>query len=531
MRSKVTPVVRRYVIGLVSFAIPLLIAIVFQHLSVKLDLSLLIVAALIVATWYGGRGPGFMVAILMLAAALAFRTQPIPIPKLILLVANQMAVLSVLVLLVSTRKRAEIRLKEQSEWLMITLSSIADAVIATDMMGDITFMNPAAEWLIGVSISAATGKPLSKIFTIERETDGAEPDGLMAQEGCQSAARRLADEAILISSAETKVPIEFTTGPMRDHTGKTTGTVVVFRDVTQRKADHDRINRLNQELERRVAERTAELEGANQQLESFSYSVSHDLRAPLRSMDGFSRILLDEYGSQLGSEPRRLLEIIKDNASQMGCLIDDLLAFSRISRRPIQKRLTPLSGIVRQSIEKLEGEFQDRAVNIKVGDLPSREVDPALITQVFINLLSNALKYTRTKDRAAIEVGCEDKGGDGREGLVFYVKDNGVGFDMRYSHKLFEVFQRLHRQEDYEGTGVGLAIVQRVIQRHGGEIWAEAEVNKGAAFYFTLGEGGAGAPDISVTATEPVSAAHTSGIGYRETAGLDLSQDGVGLLK
>jgi light-regulated signal transduction histidine kinase (bacteriophytochrome) len=227
------------------------------------------------------------------------------------------------------------------------------------------------------------------------------------------------------------------------------------------------------------------LESANRELEAFSYSVSHDLRAPLRAIDGFSRILLEKHTASLTAEGQEYFQLVRDNTQKMGRLIDDLLAFSRLSRQPVRKQRVEPDRIVRACLEELGGEQQGRQVEIAVGELPPCRAEPSLLKQVWINLLSNALKYTRNQDVARIEVGCRSSGSAGE--VVYFVRDNGVGFDMRYAHKLFGVFQRLHRAEDYDGTGVGLAIVGRIVNRHGGKVWAESQPGQGAAFYFTLG--------------------------------------------
>lgn len=241
---------------------------------------------------------------------------------------------------------------------------------------------------------------------------------------------------------------------------------------------------LNLELEARVVERTTQLETANKELEAFTYSVSHDLRSPLRAIDGFSRMLLRDYAAQLPTEGQRRLQVVRDNAKRMGQLIDDLLAFSRLSRQPLQKRRVAPADLVYQVFRELSSERENRRVEIQIDDLPLCEADPTLLKQVFVNLLSNALKYTRLREIAQIEIGYIPLEAD--KNVAYFVKDNGVGFDMRYADKLFGVFQRLHRAEEFDGTGVGLAIVQRVILRHGGRVWAEAQVDQGATFYFTL---------------------------------------------
>jgi PAS domain S-box-containing protein len=225
-----------------------------------------------------------------------------------------------------------------------------------------------------------------------------------------------------------------------------------------------------------------QLEAANKELESFSYSVSHDLRAPLRAMDGFSRAVLEDYGPQLPAEGRRYLQVIRTSAQRMGNLIDDLLSFSRLSRATMCKRTINVRQLVHDTLEELQSQREGREIQLDIADLPACEGDPALLKQVWINLLSNAFKYTQKRAAAVVEIGCKT---DGRTN-TYFVRDNGTGFDMRYASKLFGVFQRLHRAEDYDGTGVGLAIVQRIIHRHGGRVWAEAAVDQGATFYFTL---------------------------------------------
>jgi PAS domain S-box-containing protein len=258
--------------------------------------------------------------------------------------------------------------------------------------------------------------------------------------------------------------------------------LAMIRDITERKQAQAQIQQLNSELEQRVIERTAQLESANKELEAFSYSVSHDLRAPLRAVDGFSQAVLEDYGPQLPEEGRQDLQTIRRCAQKMGQLIDDLLTFSRLSRLPLSKDAVDTGKLVRGALEELSLQRQGRQIDIRIGALPPCQADAALLKQVWLNLLSNALKYTGKREAAVVEIGCARE----KEQDVYFVRDNGTGFDMRYAHKLFGVFQRLHRAEDYEGTGVGLAIVQRVIHRHGGRVWAESKVNCGTTFYFTL---------------------------------------------
>jgi light-regulated signal transduction histidine kinase (bacteriophytochrome) len=275
--------------------------------------------------------------------------------------------------------------------------------------------------------------------------------------------------------------------------------------VTQARL-YDRVRRHAEELELRVAERTAELQTANHELDAFSYSVSHDLRAPLRAVDGYALMLEEDYASKLDAEGNRLLGVVRASSQQMGRLIDDLLAFSRLGREQLRIRPLQLNELVREIIDEARPENDGRKIEFVVGNLGTADVDPALMKQALANLLSNAIKFTRGKDPAVIEIGIVDKGNASDAG-AYYVKDNGAGFDMKYYDKLFGVFQRLHSHADYPGTGVGLAIVQRVIHRHGGRIWADSTPGLGSAFYFTLhndrGEGRDAIRDEPRSAREP----------------------------
>ena len=256
-----------------------------------------------------------------------------------------------------------------------------------------------------------------------------------------------------------------------------------MHDITERKRAEAEVRKLTEELERRVRERTAQLEAANRELEAFSYSVSHDLNAPLRHITGFARLLRDDLGPNLRGDGEHSLNQIEDAARQMRRLIEDLLQFSRASRTEWHQTIVPLTPLVQSVIDDLRVDAQSRNVSWKKGVLPEVPADPALLRQVFANLLSNALKFTRPRERAEIEIGTLN---GHQEETVIFVRDNGVGFDMRYAAKLFGVFQRLHSSEDFEGSGIGLANVQRIISRHGGRVWAEGVVNKGATFYFSL---------------------------------------------
>jgi len=246
----------------------------------------------------------------------------------------------------------------------------------------------------------------------------------------------------------------------------------------------EQVSRSHHHLEAQVAQRTKALEGTNAELESFSYSVSHDLRAPLRAIHGFARILLEDHNAKLEPEAQRLLGVIDQNTRRMGQLIDDLLAFSHLGRTDLTTGpvdMKELAQMVADEIQRAEA-GRNGSLEIRIEPLPPARGDRGLLRQVMSNLLQNAAKFTRDRPSARIEVGSRPDSGQ----TVYYVKDNGAGFDARYADKLFGVFQRLHSTEQFEGTGVGLAIVKRIVQRHGGRVWAEGAANQGATFYFTL---------------------------------------------
>ncbi len=270
--------------------------------------------------------------------------------------------------------------------------------------------------------------------------------------------------------------------PLRDPEGNIRGVLGTYEDITERKRAEEEIRALNAELEQRVAQRTSQLQDANRELEAFSFSVSHDLRAPLRAVDGFTRVLEEDYGNSLDEEGRRLCAVIRRNTRSMNGLIDDLLALSRLSRAEMDCQPTDMEAMVQSVFQELIPPEARARMDFSSGGLPTVACDPVLLRQAWINLISNAEKFSRNREKALIRVECRST----PEEDVFSIRDNGAGFDMQYADKLFGVFQRLHTASEFEGTGVGLAIVQRVVHRHGGRVWAEGELDKGAVFYFTL---------------------------------------------
>jgi PAS domain S-box-containing protein len=294
-------------------------------------------------------------------------------------------------------------------------------------------------------------------------------------------------------------------GPLRDVAGSLVKWFGTCTDIDDLKRAEEGLRALNEKLEQRVQERTAELVATNKELEAFTYAAAHDLRAPLRHIHGFADILAEECSAQLDAAGQQYLRRIRDGTNHMGRLLEDLLDLARMARQEVHPHVCGLDSIVQEVVAELKADCEDRTIEWKVGKLPFAECDPSLIKQVITNLLSNAVKFTRPCEQAHIEVGQMVRDGES----VLFVRDNGAGFDMRYAGKLFGVFQRLHRQQDFEGTGVGLAIVERIVHKHGGRVWAEAELNKGATFYFTLGALKAGQGDQQ---SDHEQAVHAAGV-------------------
>ena len=377
-------------------------------------------------------------------------------------------------------EKQTIDLSESEERARSVLNSSIAAVIVMDTHGKIIDWNLRAEKMFGWSRDEAIGKDLADTII---------PLSMREQHRSGLTRYLLTGEAPVFNQLVemtalhrdgTEFPTEISISPLRTRDVQTFCGFIT--DLTERKRNEEKIMLFNQQLEQMVRERTQELESVNKELESFSYSVSHDLRAPLRAIHGYMNIFADEYSGRFDAEATRLTSIVMNNTQKMGRLIDDLLAFSQLGRKELIRTQTSMTHMVLSICEEQKRTEIGRNIEFSVQELPDALVDAVTMRQVWINLISNAVKYTRHREKAIVEIGGEER----EEDQMYFIKDNGAGFEMLYYEKLFGVFQRLHSQKEFEGTGVGLAIVQRIISRHGGKTWAEGKPNEGATFYFTL---------------------------------------------
>jgi PAS domain S-box-containing protein len=428
-----------------------------------------LVLAVVVSSWFGGIGPGIFATALSAAADWYLVVAPHggnaeQGAAMVLYVAQGVLVAYLVSALLRSRRR-----------INTIIRSISDAFAVLDSHWRIVYINETAAALADIPQDKLVGQNLWKSFP--------ETVGTVFWEKMHEAMREGRPVHFEFYFDPRKRWVENTVYPSAE------GLALFIRDITDRKKDRGdleaakaEIERMNQELERRVQERTSQLNSTIKELEAFSYSVSHDLRAPLRAIDGFSRLLFEDYYSQLDTEGKRLIDVIRNSTVKMGNLIDGLLAFSRLGRQALASSEVDMTELAHDALLETAAAEPGRNVEVRIGQLPPALGDRLLFRQIFVNLLSNAMKFTRGKDPAVIEVGSMPSG----DNNIFFVKDNGVGFDMRYVDKLFGVFQRLHAVNEFEGTGLGLAIVQRIVHRHSGRVWAEGALSQGTTIFFSL---------------------------------------------
>ena len=382
---------------------------------------------------------------------------------------------------ITERKAAEQALRESEARYRAVSETAVDGIVTADADGRIVGWNASAERLFGYSQAEVRGRPLTLALPGSFEGADTAAAGALGARGLHDVMGRVVASDGCRKDG-SRFPVELSLSEWQ--VGGETFVTAIVRDVTDRRRQEEEIRRLNSELERRVQERTLELEASNHELEAFAYSVSHDLRAPLRAIDGFCHILLEDSADSLDEAGRANLGRVRAAAQKMDVLIDALLTLSRLTRIDLDLQEVDLSAMARAALDRLQKQDQERAVTVRVADGCTTVADPALAEIVLANLLSNAWKFTTTCDEPCVEFGETVRDG----GPVFFVRDNGVGFDPAYDHKLFEPFQRLHAPGEFPGTGIGLATVRRVVVRLGGRCWAEGAVGEGATFFFTLSQ-------------------------------------------
>lgn len=477
----------RYALAPTSIAIALGLALLAHHFHFQNVEVPLLLFAVAVTAWYGGSAPAALSVALAILFFDYFFTEPrytfyvttadLPYFVVFIAFATLVAWFSAIrrrieLQLVQTLQHLESEVAERTQQASL-LELTHDSIFVRSMDFNITYWNRGAQELYGWSPAEAIGKSSHELLKTEFPAPLDQILEILLRTG------RWEGELQRSTADGGRVVVASRWSLRRDEQDRPAAILETSNDITERKRREQEIEDLNQELTRR----STALEAANKELEAFAYSISHDLRAPLRHMAGYGELLQRKASSLLDEKGNHFITMILDSAKRMGNLIDDLLSFSRIGRAETQKSFVNLAQLVKEVLEEVRREAPGREIHWNIGALPDFFGDRSMLRLVLVNLLSNAIKFTRTRPRAEIEVGC--RRGDAGD-LVVFVKDNGVGFDMKYASKLYGVFQRLHPAEAFEGTGIGLATVQRIIHRHSGKVWAEGAVDQGATFYFSI---------------------------------------------
>ncbi|NYF50577.1 ATP-binding protein [Tunturiibacter gelidoferens] len=484
---KILPIIQRYGFAVVAVLLALLPGLLLQHYKFRdVELPLLLFAIALTA-WHAGVGPAVLSIILsslcfdyFFAPPLyVFSITPADIPAILVLISFAVLIIRFSAVrhrietqLLKTRDKLQAEVIERTQQASL-LNLTHDTIFVRDMSDVITYWNRGAEELYGWAPYEAIGKRsndlLHTVFSTPSDDIGAE----LLETG------RWEGELRHAKSDGTEVVVASRWSLRRDGNNLPVAILETNNDITDRQRREEEIRTLNTELEKR----STDLEASNRELEAFAYSVSHDLRAPLRHMAGYAELLQKNSSAALDEKGLRYMRMILEAAKRMGNLIDDLLAFSRIGRVETQKNQVNLEQLVKEALIEIRPETNGRNIVWRIDTLPVCYGDRSMLRLVLVNLLSNAVKFTRPQAKPEIEIGCVD---GNRDEVVVFVKDNGAGFDMKYVDKLFGVFQRLHHADAFEGTGIGLATVQRIIHRHGGKVRAEGIVDQGATFYFSV---------------------------------------------
>ncbi|HWX15764.1 MAG TPA: ATP-binding protein [Chthoniobacterales bacterium] len=485
--SKLLSAIQRYGLAVLSVSVALGVALPLERFSFHGVADPLFLFAIAIAVWYGGLGPAILALVLSSLAVAYFFIPPLysfyitraEVPHFVIFVlfALLLAWFSAVRRrverdLLQSRDELEREVAERTQQASL-LNLTHDTIFVRDMNDIITYWNRGARELYGWTAEEAIGKHTHQLL----KTDFPVPIDEVRAELLR--AGRWDGELQKTKADGTRVVVASRWSLRRDQQGRPAAILETNNDITERNRREQEIRALNEEL----GKRSGELQAINKELEAFAYSVSHDLRAPIRHIAGFTELLQKNAASSLNDKSQRHMVMILESAKRMGNLIDDLLAFSRIGRAETHMTMVSLQQLVQESLSEIAQETEGRNIVWRVGKLPACYGDRSMLRLALVNLISNAVKFTRTRPQAEIEIASTNHKQDQ---IVMFIRDNGVGFDMKYVNKLFGVFQRLHAPEAFEGTGIGLATVQRIVHRHGGKVWAEGLLDKGATFYFSL---------------------------------------------